>query len=350
MQGSPWGEGGGDVVLELKRARRRQKPQRALDEALAQIEDRQYAAELLAEGCPDVIGRAGQGGVGTAGAEAPSQRARAAVSLPAAKSRLRHAFSNGLRYNFSMLRAPIFIALLLALPGAARAEQAPVEPTAAALAASDALQTYCSDVASAEGTAVASATRDVATALADVSQAWDSSHENYLLYWRGLLYHCIENTERAKEDLSAFVAAAEGDPVQIPQLRQAKRRLARIERAEEGPVLALPAPGAWGVGGGLLGVSGGLLGLALWQGQQMRADEALYRDQAILPEERQPHLDDALVHEQRANIFFAVAAGSAAGAAVTLLLSSAVEKQRRAVSVSVAPSPQGVALGMAVRW
>ena len=251
----------------------------------------------------------------------------------------------------------LLLGALLTLPTSALAQTDAatpnVDPTAAALAAAEALEAHCSDVASSEGTAVAAATQGAAEALTVVRTAYETSQAPYLLYWSGRLYHCITNVERAEEDLSAFVAAAKDDPVYSTQVRIARRHLARIERARVKASFAPPPPGAWALAGGLLGAGGGLVALAGWQGSQMRAEEAPYRDQADLWETRVGHLDAALQHQDAANTMFALAGGVGLGAVASLLISSGVEARGETVGVSalvVLPGPEGVGVGFGGRW
>lgn len=245
--------------------------------------------------------------------------------------------------------------LLLAPPVFAQAVPTDVPSAAdAALAASDAVETHCSDVAAGKGTAVAAATQEVATALTDVSRALDATADaTYLLYWRGLLYQCIENDERAKEDLTAFVESASADPVYLSQVREAKRRIARIERAERGPIFGKPSPGGAVLGMGLLGAGGAAGALALWQGEELRVAEAIFNDEPKPWADRASDREAAQEHADAANTLVGVAVGCGVGGVVALLVSSALEGSGGAggsASAVVVPTPGGVAMSLEVRW
>ena len=204
---------------------------------------------------------------------------------------------------------------------------------------------HCSDVAAGKGTTVATATREVATALADVSEALDATGATYLLYWRGLLFECIENEERAKEDLTAFTAAVAGDPVYLPQFKDANKRLDRIGRSERRQFFARPSPGGAVLGFGLLGAGGVFGGLAGWQAQELQTAQAAYRDEPKPWAERSADLDVAQSHADPANAMIGAAIGSGVAGAVALLVSSAVEargKSAARVSAAVVPMPGGV--------
>jgi hypothetical protein len=98
----------------------------------------------------------------------------------------------------------------------------------AAAAAYDVSQTHC-------GEAAGASTEKAAGYYAQVTQVWqqtiaayEATGASYLLYWRGVLEQCLNQTERAAQDLALFVAL-EGDRSDYAaQVKDAKNRLRRM--------------------------------------------------------------------------------------------------------------------------
>ena len=135
---------------------------------------------------------------------------------------------------------------------------------AAAVAASAVLDAECTDVAGGAATTSANALVVVGPVLAQVSSTYDATREPVLLYWRGALTSCIGQEDRAVEDLTAFVAAVDGQPGYEDQVRDARRRLQRLTASSARPVAARAVPQAGSpIGPVLLAGGGAALGAGL---------------------------------------------------------------------------------------
>ena len=87
-----------------------------------------------------------------------------------------------------------------------------------------------------------------------ISGAHAETEQAFLLYWRGVLFQCLGQYERAKDDLEAFVEAEKGSNVYVDQVQQAKLRLERAGRQVASAGAGLAAERVrWG-----RGVEGGL--------------------------------------------------------------------------------------------
>ena len=249
------------------------------------------------------------------------------------------------------MASSIAATLLLAAPAAAQED---AESIQVAMAASTALDLYCSDVAAGEGTTVAAATRDVATSLTDVSRAYDRSGEPYLLYWRGLLYNCIANDQQASSDLAAFVEGVHDQSVYAAQVRDAKQRMARIERKARGGLrFGVPAAPAIVAGVGL-GVASGLLGATAGdRAAAMRATETQFRDDPAAWDQRVALQEQAIEQGQAATALLIGSLGSGVAALATVVVSGLVEgtaPRVRVSSVGGAPTPTGFSFGVELAW
>jgi len=101
----------------------------------------------------------------------------------------------------------------------------------AAVATHQIRQKYCAEAATKENTEVAKALNEIMPVFVQVSEVYDATQEEFLLYWRGVLQECIGKEELAQQDLNAFLASkkASGD---FPDLAlDAQRRLRRMQRA-----------------------------------------------------------------------------------------------------------------------
>ncbi|HCP48225.1 MAG TPA: hypothetical protein DIU15_19455 [Deltaproteobacteria bacterium] len=62
----------------------------------------------------------------------------------------------------------------------------------------------------------------------EVSDAYEASSADFLLYWRGLLGQCLGQNELAGQDLLEFVRITEGKKDLLPLARDARTRLRRL--------------------------------------------------------------------------------------------------------------------------
>jgi hypothetical protein len=252
------------------------------------------------------------------------------------------------------------LALLLLLPGlspAAEAEGQPRSEEAEAIAAQAAelFDQHCSRTALSDTTVAAGAVADVSGIWRDVSDALDRTGMVYLLYWRGVLGQCMDQEERALDDLRAFVERAGGTSLWTQLVTDANKRVRRLERQMAG------GPANPGLGAGIIGVvlssgAGAAGGLAGWQWSV-----ALETGAQILAE---PHDDIALANlanqgDQAAGLTagLGIGAGVLGTGAIVSFVVSAIQRfppggARAAprTAVVIAPQPGGVAVSIGGEW
>jgi hypothetical protein len=99
-----------------------------------------------------------------------------------------------------------------------------------ALAAFEAVQEHCTTLRSDDVGLASDALVTVGLVWKRVDGAYGEQPEDWLLYWRGVLAHCLGQQDPARSDLAAFVAASSADPELAPQIRDARRRLRLLDR------------------------------------------------------------------------------------------------------------------------
>jgi hypothetical protein len=153
-----------------------------------------------------------------------------------------------------------------------------------ALKAQQVISQHCAEAAGGNTTKAAIAVAQVSDVWARVSTQLDQGHKVYLLYWRGVLGQCLDQEERAIEDLRAFVAVRADSELWAGLVEDANSRLRRLEkslgkttakRPPPPPPPVLPPPTrrsggiALGIGLSSAAVATGML--SAWQGQQAQA-------------------------------------------------------------------------------
>ena len=103
----------------------------------------------------------------------------------------------------------------------------PAEETA--LKATDVADAHCAGLAADRTTEITSSLIAVASALDAVSRVYAETGAPHLLYWRGVLLQCSSQEERATGDLRAFVDDFDNQHTLLPLVRDALRRLRRLE-------------------------------------------------------------------------------------------------------------------------
>jgi hypothetical protein len=175
------------------------------------------------------------------------------------------AHSRSFRVSFSLAFALIFQS------GLAVAGQLSEQ---AALDAFSVANEHCADVGVADVTVHATSVSKVAPAWAAVSEAYEAEGEAFLLYWRGVLAHCLDYQSKAASDLEDFVMRFSGSSENASQLRDARVRLRRLGvkvRIRETPQID---PRAGAVPGVVLVTSAGVLAaLTVAQGLRVRSIE-----------------------------------------------------------------------------
>jgi hypothetical protein len=101
----------------------------------------------------------------------------------------------------------------------------------AALATHEIRQKYCAEAATEKNTEVAKALNEIMPVFVQVSEVYDATGEDFLLYWRGVLQECIGRADLANQDLDAFLASEQA-VASFPDLASdARRRLRRMRSA-----------------------------------------------------------------------------------------------------------------------
>jgi hypothetical protein len=159
-----------------------------------------------------------------------------------------------------------------------------------ALEAAQVQNEHCADAASNRDTRGLRSISTVSDTWVRVSERYDQSGESYLLYWRGVLAQCMDQEDRAEEDLSNFIARSEGNSLWAALIKDAKRRTRQLSRKTGNtranrPATPAPNKAALGVvlGACLAGASAGsgIAAASWWSRSQEKADliRALPQDQ-----------------------------------------------------------------------
>jgi hypothetical protein len=236
------------------------------------------------------------------------------------------------------------LALLLALvPTAALAS-----PEEVAEWAEEVHARYCGDAASDRATRAAEALARISPLLARVSRSYDESGALFLLYWRGLLYECVEQEERARADLEDFVQQAAEQPVYADLVRQARRRLGHSLGGATAPRSAPPPAPV--LGASLVGASAALGGAAGGLAAQAQRAQGLW-DAGMRPfaETEQVGLDAVRMDTSARVLVAGCVVSSLVGAAV--LIGSGVRRGKPSPTALVLPLPEGgLALSVGGTW
>ncbi len=123
------------------------------------------------------------------------------------------------------------MATLLLLAAASLATPARADEAGdAAAAAYDTYQNHCADLAtSASDSQIAARQALVTDAWRSVVGAYDRTGQSYLLYWRGVLSHCLNQEERAAHDLELFVYLEQLNDDLAGLVSDARSRLKRMQ-------------------------------------------------------------------------------------------------------------------------
>ena len=203
-------------------------------------------------------------------------------------------------------------------------------------------EAWCSDVAVARSTKSFEASAEVSNVLAEVSRTYDRSPEVWLLYWRGLLAACAEREERAIDDLSAFVRAAEDDTSLTDQVTDARRRLRRLTGGGPPPAATPPVPGIL-LGSGIAAGGLALGALSGWQATEVQRLQTAFLDAEVSWQERvTTYAEPGEQAAVASNALLGGALGLGVGGAVTVVL--ALVTAGKGPSVAVVPGRGGGAV------
>jgi hypothetical protein len=284
---------------------------------------------------------------------------------------------------------PLLVAALLAAPPAwADDEPAGPDPVAEALAvqAAQIRDEYCSDLGGKDTTVAAQSLITVGEVWARVSAHWEQSQKVYLLYWRGALGQCLNQDERALEDLERFVSHSRDTALWAGLVSDARRRIHRIERksdklkrrarrrsqqfekakprvpkARQPVQKPRPAPpsrqgSGIAVGAALAGGSAALAAGAMvaWQESQRIAENEIYpKENGYSESELQAFLGQGRTQATVSHVLAGVAIASGLGAAVTFVLVAGRDKKEKSASVRapvLLPIEAGAVFSWGLRW
>lgn len=110
---------------------------------------------------------------------------------------------------------------------------AKIDPVDAASLANDINQDHCVDAYNSDISVAAESTKEVLDAWANVDLSYKQYHENYLLFWRGVLAQCLGRNDNAGEDLQQFVRVQSERGGFQDLIQQANNRLKRLGYAKE---------------------------------------------------------------------------------------------------------------------
>lgn len=213
--------------------------------------------------------------------------------------------------------------------------------------ASEAVDAHCSDAAQADVTLAAESVAQVSAVWAELSKAYESSPQPFLLYWRGILGQCLDQEDKAEADLQAFVAEAGDDPALRTQVNDAGRRLRFLAARRRGGV----DPKAPGIVAGIsLGAVGGLFGgLSGWRwaeavavGAEIHRGDHIGNDLATYASRG----DEAA---RSSHAFAATGASLGVAALVTWAITGATGGSAP-IAAAVTPRPDGLTLSLGGRW
>lgn len=114
-------------------------------------------------------------------------------------------------------------------PGASEVPVAPpADPMMVAIEAQAANQKFCADIYNSKVSTSNNAYANVLAAMTKVDDAYAESNAGYLLYWRGALRQCLNNSDRAKVDLELFLEREGNNMMFAGLVRDAQKRLRRL--------------------------------------------------------------------------------------------------------------------------
>lgn len=216
-----------------------------------------------------------------------------------------------------------------------------------ALEAAQVRDELCTDVAGDETTLAAQSLTRVGDVWARVSEAYEASQEPFLLYWRGVLGQCLNQDARAKADLEGFLAGSSGEATYTDLVRDARRRLRRLDADTKVERPGWRTPLELGIGfAAAAGVTGALAG---WQNQVSLDALERWKSGELLTAEYSFVQADSLEAWQRRNVLLAVCGGLAGTATVALLWSASLGDKPPVAALAL-PTEDGFVLSMGGAW
>ncbi len=259
------------------------------------------------------------------------------------------------------MRTVLWGLILLTMPGLLQAGELAVEPNpdpeseALAIEAHQILTDHCAEVEGTDTTLAAQSVTVVSEVWARISAQLEKSGKEYLLYWRGVLGQCLNQDERALQDLRDFVSQLEEQDSDLwaSLVVDANTRVRRLEQAasQTGPrpqtVVGLV------LGGSLSGVA-----VAAGIGSGLRWQEALDIAADLYPQQvnYEDHSSDIRTGDSLARTSQALAGlaiGCGAGAAVSFVIAALApgsSGQTALIAPVLVPTRTGVVAVWEGRW
>jgi len=197
-----------------------------------------------------------------------------------------------------------------------------------------------------------------------VSEQYDRTGDNYLLYWRGVLAQCMDQEGRAYEDLKSFLEQAGDSSLWAGLIRDARRRIRLLERKSGAAgggatravlrdprrITGLILGGSLAAASAAFGVAGG----AFWQNSQDTASDLKRNEFAAQDGQDTAGFDDRWndgeMRFERSRICTIVSVATGLGAVASFVI-AATSKPRGGVALPLlVPTDSGAALTWEARW
>lgn len=219
------------------------------------------------------------------------------------------------------------------------------------------LEAHCAAAQADSASTLTGAVEKVAPAWGRVDRAYAADPQPWLLYWRGALGQCMNQPERAIEDLQGFAEAAAGDPTYDSLVADARRRV-RLMTRKARPASSGPAPGAV-VGGVLAGSAVPGLALGAWQSVKFNEFDGRYHSGDLRGDEYLDYEEEATRAGQAATVPWIAGGATAVGSIAAFVITAAQgaggggQASRGGTPlpvVGVAPTEGGAQWTLGVRW
>lgn len=215
-------------------------------------------------------------------------------------------------------------------------------PAEVAVKAAEVHEELCADAAGNDISSAGSSIARVSGTWVEVSEVYEETKDQSLLYWRGLLALCIGRDDLGAADLEGFITAAGDDKAVITQVKDAKKRLRRVSRPDDRP--AGPDPGGIVLGAGLAGGAAGFGGLSGWQSSAAVDLATRYESgEAQTAELDQIEAETGPAATRNSAIFLGVAGGLAVGSVVALVVTAARGNAKSAAYTPAVPPVYAIA-------
>ncbi len=223
---------------------------------------------------------------------------------------------------------------------------------------------HCADAASNRKTEGLRSISTVSNTWVRVSEQYDRSGDNYLLYWRGVLAQCMDQESRAYDDLKGFLEQVGDSSLWAGLVRDARRRIRLLERktgaAGGGAARASlrnprPVTGLL-LGGSLAATSAafGIAGAVFWQSSQDTANDLKGPEFAARDGEDTTSFDarwdDGELRFQRSRICTIVSVATGLGAIASFVIAATSKPKGGMAAPLVVPTYRGAAIVWEARW